>query len=98
MAMVSVDVHELKSRLSKYLRMARRGEEILVTDRGEPVAELRQPSRASHTSAYPELERRARAGKVRLGAPNLPDLYPSLPSPLPPGTARRLLDEDRGDR
>ena len=96
--MVSVGVRELKNRLSEYLRMVRRGEEILVTDRGEPVAELRQPSSASHTAAYPELERRARAGKVRLGAPNRSDLYPSLPSPMPPGTARRLLDEERGDR
>ena len=37
-------------------------------------------------------------GKVLHGAPNRPDPYPSLPSPLPPGTARRLLDEERGDR
>ena len=96
--MVSVGVRELKNRLSEYLRMVRRGEEILVTDRGEPVAELRQPSTASQTSAYPELERRARAGKVRLGAPNRPDLYPSLPSSLPPGAAQRLLDEERGER
>ena len=96
--MVSVDIHELKIRLSKYLRMVRRGEEILVTDRGEPVAELRQPAITSSSAALPELERRARAGKVRLGAPNRPDLYPSLPSPLPPGTGRRLLDEERGDR
>lgn len=96
--MVSVGIRDLKNRLSEYLRMVRRGEEILVTDRGEPVAELRQPTNASHTAAYPELERRARAGKVRLGAPNRPDLYPSLSSSLPPGTARRLLDEQRGER
>lgn len=95
--MVSVEIHELNNRLSEYLGMVRRREAILVTDRGEPVAELRQPSSASHTAAYPELERRARAGKVRLGAPNRSDLYPPLPSPLPPGTARRLLDEERGD-
>ena len=96
--MVSVGVRELKNRLSEYLRMVRRGETILVTDRGKPLAELRQPSTASHTATYPELERRARAGKVRLGAPNRSDLYPSLPSSLPPGTARRLLDEERGER
>ena len=96
--MVSVDVRELENRLREYLRMVLRGEEILVTDRGEPVAELRPPSTASHTSAYPELERRARAGKVRMGAPNRPDLYPSLPSSSPPGTARLLLDEERGER
>ena len=82
--MVSVGVRELKDRLSEYLRMVRRGEEILVTDRGEPVAELRQPSNAPYTAAYPELERRARAGRVRLGAPNRPDLYPSLPPSLRP--------------
>ena len=96
--MVSVGVRELKNRLSEYLRMVRRGEEILVTDRGEPVAELRQPSSASYTAAYPELERRARAGRVRLGAPNRSDLYPPLPSSVAPGTARRLLDEERGER
>lgn len=96
--MVSVGVRELKNRLSEYLRMVRGGEEILVTDRGEPVAELRQPTNAPGKAAYPELERRARAGRVRLGAPNRPDLYPPLPSPLPPGSARRLLDEERGER
>ena len=96
--MVSVGIRELKDRLSEYLPMVRSGEEILVTDRGEPVAELRQPSNAPHAAAYPELECRARAGRVRLGAPNRPERYPSLPSPLPPGTARRLLDEERGER
>lgn len=94
--MVSVGVHELKKRLREYLRMVRRREVILVTDRGEPVAELRQISNAAHTAENPELERRARTGKVRLGAPNRPDVYPSLSSPLSPGTARRLLDEERG--
>lgn len=32
---------ELKTRLGGYLRRVRRGETLLVTDRGEPVAELR---------------------------------------------------------
>ena len=96
--MISVGIRALKDRLSEYLRMVRSGEEILVTDRGEPVAELCQPSNAPHAAAYPELERRAREGRVRLGAPNRPELYPSLPSPVPPGTARRLLDEERGER
>jgi len=42
--MKAVGVRELKDRLSEYLRLVRNGEEILVTDRGEVVAELRQPS------------------------------------------------------
>lgn len=96
--MVSVGVRELKNRLSRYLRMVRAGEEILITDRGEAVAELRQPVNGPDKAAYPELARRARAGKVRLGAPNRSDLYPSLPPSVPPGAARRLLREERGER
>ncbi len=37
----SVGVRELKTRLGRYLRRVRRGERLVVTDRGEPVAELR---------------------------------------------------------
>ena len=96
--MISVGVHELKNRLSEYLRMVRRGEEILVTDRGEAVAELHQPLSLSEAAAYPELVRRARSGKVRLGAPNRADLYPRMPRSLPAGAASRLLDEERGER
>ena len=96
--MVSVGIRELKNRLSEYIRMVRGGEEILVTDRGEAVAELRQPADPPDKAAYPELVRRARTGRVRLGAPNRSGLYPSLPSSLPLGTARRLLREERGER
>ena len=49
--MISVGVRELKNRLSEFLRMVRAGEEILVTDRGEAVAELRQPTDAAETLA-----------------------------------------------
>ncbi|HEY7371290.1 MAG TPA: type II toxin-antitoxin system prevent-host-death family antitoxin [Polyangia bacterium] len=37
---MAVAVRDLKNRLSAYLRRARQGERILVTDRGRPVAEL----------------------------------------------------------
>jgi len=37
----SVGSRELKTRLGAYLREVRRGATLLVTDRGEPVAELR---------------------------------------------------------
>ena len=36
-----VGSRELKTRLGQYLERVRRGETILVTDRGKPVAELR---------------------------------------------------------
>ena len=96
--MISVGIRDLKNRLSAYLRMVRQGEEVLITDRGEAIAELRQPLRLPEAAAYPELVRRARLGKVRLGAPNRADLYPRMPRSLSSGTARRLLDEERGKR
>jgi prevent-host-death family protein len=38
--MRSVNVAELKNRLSKYLRFARGGEEVVIRDRNLPVAKL----------------------------------------------------------
>jgi prevent-host-death family protein len=38
--MQSVGIKDLKTRLSEFVGRARRGERILVTERGEPVAEL----------------------------------------------------------
>ncbi len=43
----TVGARELKTRLGTYLRQVRRGARIVVTDRGEPVAELRPISRAA---------------------------------------------------
>jgi prevent-host-death family protein len=41
----TVGARELKTRLGTYLREVRRGRTIVVTDRGEPVAELRPIAR-----------------------------------------------------
>jgi len=38
--MGAVGVRELKNRLTHYLRRARKGEEVIVTERGRPVAVL----------------------------------------------------------
>lgn len=80
--MRTVGIRELKNRLSEYLRLVRRGERILVTDRGEVMAELRRPGRA-----LPEGRRANRA-----------DLYPPFEPLAPDGTARELLDQERGER
>ena len=37
---VEVGVRDLKNNLSRYLDRVRRGEEVIVTDRGRPVARL----------------------------------------------------------
>lgn len=39
--MATVGVRELKNRLTRYLQRARMGEEVVVTDRGKPIALIR---------------------------------------------------------
>jgi prevent-host-death family protein len=41
MERTTVGARELKTRLGTYLRRVREGRTVLVTDRGEPIAELR---------------------------------------------------------
>lgn len=58
--MERVGVRELRRNLGVYLRRARQGEALDVTDRGVPVAALVPLSTPSET-----LERLIRAGRVR---------------------------------
>lgn len=44
--MVRVGVRELRNKLSRYLRLVRQGETVLITDRDEVVAEIRQRKEA----------------------------------------------------
>jgi len=94
----SVGIRELKNSLSEYVRHVRAGDQVLVTDRGRVVAELRSPGTSGEPAPYPALLERANRGGARIGAPNQPDIYPSL-GPVGDGTlSSRLLDEQRGDR
>ncbi|GAB4539755.1 MAG: type II toxin-antitoxin system prevent-host-death family antitoxin [Anaerolineae bacterium] len=56
--MESAGVRELKNRISHYLRIVRRGEAIVVTLRGEPVARLVPIATSGKTSLPPDLEER----------------------------------------
>jgi prevent-host-death family protein len=64
--MKSINVSELKTHLSKYLRMASRGTRIVVKDRNEPVAELGPLQQEN----IPWRERLAQEGRLRLGTQN----------------------------
>ena len=98
--MREVGIRDLKNRLSEYIRLVREGEVVMVTDRGEVVAELRPPMAGGEIlQKYPGLVNMVRRGLVRLPSnPNRPSVYLLLPSVTPPGTAARLLDEDREDK
>ena len=43
---VEVGIRELKNQLSKYIERVKAGEEVIVTDRGRPVARLSAPDAA----------------------------------------------------
>ena len=95
--MKSVGLRELKNRLSAYVRELRSGETVLVTDRGEVVAELVPPGQSSHSPEVPSaLLALARSGQVTLGASNQAGLYPKLSPLVPEGRAQQLLDQERG--
>jgi antitoxin (DNA-binding transcriptional repressor) of toxin-antitoxin stability system len=98
--MKTVGVRELKNRLSEYLREVVRGESVLVTDRGEVVAELSPPRLgASEQTASPALLALAKRGLVTLGSPAPGMVYTSLPrSRRGRRSAAQWLDEERGPR
>ena len=94
-----VGIRQLKDKLSSYIKSVREGEVVLVTDRGEAVAELCPLGYAAPPAdMHPGLLELARQRRASLGAPNDPKLYPQLPALLPEGSVSQLLDELRGDR
>jgi prevent-host-death family protein len=97
--MKSVGLRELKNRLAEYVREVRSGTGVLVTDRGEVVAELVPPGQAAGGSGAPSgLVALARTGRLTLGADNDAAVYPKLPRLLKRRRAAELLDEERGAR
>lgn len=99
--MKTVGVRDLKNKLSKYLSLVKDGETVLVTDHGEVIAEIRQPSPwilPGSGSDWSVIQRLAALGKI---TPAMHRGKPRSPSPakLPStASAQQLLDEVKGDR
>lgn len=92
----TVGVRELKDGLSRYVRLARDGERVIVLDRGKPVAILGPVGAqdAAPSTAAEHLAALAARGVVRLPAPGA-----QLPRRRPRGPRVDLsgaVDEDRG--
>lgn len=97
--MRAVGVRELKNRLSEYLRLVRAGEHVLVTDRGEVIAELAPPGEGvGQEEIPPKLREMIRKGLATRANPRGDYRYPTFPRLAPDGTAERLIDQERGDR
>jgi antitoxin (DNA-binding transcriptional repressor) of toxin-antitoxin stability system len=98
--MRAVGVRELKANLSRYLREVERGEVVLVTDRGRVVAELRAAPDAVQTESAVDRGLRVLAARTPLSVhePHDPAAYAASPLHAADGTARTLLDAERGER
>jgi len=97
--MTRVSISELKAQLSKYIREVRRGGEVQILDRGEPVAMLVAiPTREAHTPDDERLERLIRAGVVRPATGDASAILAKPPLRIPGVDLRKALDEEREDR
>lgn len=100
-SMKVVGIKQLKAKLSEYVRLAKAGEAVLVTDRDEVVAELRPARRQNPVAGSLEdvLEGLAASGDIsRAAQPKGGWSWRSRGLGLPPGAAQTVLDELRQDR
>lgn len=96
--MIAVGIKVLKNKLSEYVRLAARGERILVTDRDRVVAELIAPrADAPATGPDAEMVEAVRNGWIALPRTELPPLPPRRPI-ADSETVLRWLNEAREDR
>lgn len=72
--MKTAAVSALKASLSEYLAGVKAGEEIIVTDRGKPIARI-MPLQPGKTEMPDELLSLERAGLVRIGTGKIPDFF-----------------------
>ncbi len=99
--MESAGIAELKARLSEYLLRVKAGEEVLVTDRGRPVARLVPVSAGGmgpggEEAEMARLREMEREGSIRLGSGGLPEGFFEKERPTDPeGLLRKAVLEER---
>jgi antitoxin (DNA-binding transcriptional repressor) of toxin-antitoxin stability system len=98
--MKAVGIKVLKAKLSEYVRLAKNGETILVTERDEVVAELRpaahgRPTLGALDEYLQELADRGEATLASEPAEGWAGIRAVVR--LAPGTSQRLIDELRRD-
>jgi antitoxin (DNA-binding transcriptional repressor) of toxin-antitoxin stability system len=99
--MRAVGIKQLKAHLSEYVRLAKGGEVVLVTEREEVVAELRPARRHPPPATGTEdiLDALADSGEVQRASASKEGWRWSVKGlGLPKGTAGKILDALRDDR
>jgi prevent-host-death family protein len=91
LVMKSVGIADLKARLSEHLDQVKAGNDIVITDRGKPVARLSRTD-----DDRDELDELIRTGAARGPVKPLPNDFFDMPRPTDPdGRALRAFMEER---
>jgi len=95
--MKTAAISELKAKLSAHIALVKRGEEVIVTEHGKPVARIVPiPPSVSEDERIRDLVAR---GLVRPGKGGFRELLAQPPvCRLPAGTVQRWIDEEREER
>ena len=80
--MKTTTVSKLKASLSEYLRSVKAGEEVLVTERGRPIARLTPAASSDMLPGH--LVQMEKQGLVKIGSGKLPRGFWDLPRPKDP--------------
>lgn len=92
--MKTTAISELKAHLSDYLKQVKSGNEVLVTDRGKPVARIVPIS--SKTLSRESFSRMEKEGLIKLGSGKLPNDFWTMPrAEDPQGLVLKALLEER---
>jgi prevent-host-death family protein len=92
--MKSASISELKARLSDYLNQVKSGTEVLVTDRGKPVARIIPVTGSKRPRS--SLDKMEKQGLVKLGSGKLPRDFWTMARPKDPqGLVLKALLEER---
>lgn len=92
--MSTVGVRELKNRLTRYLRQTKNGDEIVVTERGRPIA-LLVPIRSAKRATSLEARLAALAAQGRLTLPTRKPLKRIRKVKIAGPTIAQTVIEDR---
>jgi prevent-host-death family protein len=97
--MKTTAISKLKSSLSEYLLKVKAGQEIIITDRGKPIAKI-VPIKRSEIEIPAHLLTLERAGMVRIGKGTLPGGFWSMPRPKDKNglAIAKLLEERKESR
>jgi len=92
--MKTAAISKLKAKLSEHIAMVKRGEEVVVTERGKPVARIVPVAPGSVKGD--RLRELVARGAVRSGRERLGRRVSQLPvCELPEGAVLRTLEEER---